>query len=96
MNSVRSQRALAGTALVRSFSGMIEDRPDGRHSLLAMQAARKMSRLRKQARKEKMGHMVCHHLLRMLADPDGDLSENDGSLIGRQQPEEGVEQFALL
>lgn len=36
------------------------------HAALAMQAAKKVRRARRQSQKEKMGHEVCHHLLCML------------------------------
>ena len=38
------------------------------HAELAMQAARRVARARRPAQKAKMGHVVCHHLLRMLND----------------------------
>lgn len=40
------------------------------HAALAMQAAKKIRRARRQSQKEKMGHAVCHHLLRMLEKDD--------------------------
>ena len=36
------------------------------HAQLAMQAARRVARARRQSQKEKMGHVVCHHLLCLL------------------------------
>ncbi|MCB1692188.1 MAG: hypothetical protein KDI19_05440 [Pseudomonadales bacterium] len=42
------------------------------HARLAMEAARKMSRLRRKSQKEKTGHVVCHHLLCLL-NPEADV-----------------------
>lgn len=40
------------------------------HAALAMEAARRIRRARRKSQKEKMGHVVCHHLLCLLnADP---------------------------
>lgn len=40
------------------------------HAELAMEAARRVARARRRSQKEKMGHVVCHHLLLMLnAEP---------------------------
>ena len=36
------------------------------HAELAMEAARRVARARRQSQKEKMGRVVCHHLLKML------------------------------
>jgi hypothetical protein len=37
------------------------------HASLAMDAARRLKRARKQSQKEKMGKVVCHHLLCLLS-----------------------------
>ncbi len=44
----------------------IQESPAADHAALAMQAAKKVRRARRQSQKEKMGHAVCHHLLCML------------------------------
>ena len=36
------------------------------HAALAMKAAREVARARRRSQKEKMGRVVCHHLLLML------------------------------
>jgi hypothetical protein len=55
------------------------------HAELAMKAARSVARARRRAQKEKMGRIVCHHLLRML-EPE------ETKPMGRARPPESREQ----
>lgn len=56
------------------------------HAELAMEAARRVARARRQSQKEKMGRVVCHHLLKMLnTEPEAPRARS-GRLRPAMQP----------
>ena len=62
------RRMMQMTAQIREPEGTFTE-PDSSemdHAALAMQAAKKVRRARRQSQKEKMGHEVCHHLMCLL------------------------------
>lgn len=50
---------------------------DSEHARLAMQAARRMSRIRRRSQKERVGRVVCHHLLCLL-NPESEVPRRPG------------------
>ena len=58
---------------------------DSDHSALAMQAAKKMRRIKY---KRKNSRVICHHLLMMLNSEDGKrLSQQGSHVVGRLDPQ---------
>ncbi len=77
-------------ALTRGFAKMAfqmgESSAAPAHAQRAMQAAKKLRRARRQSQKEKMGHEVCRHLLRMLEEPQQSARGQRGPQIERAVP----------
>lgn len=63
------------------------------HAELAMQAARRVRRARRQSQKEKMGHAVCHHLLCLLRT---DEAETAASPVTREVPGANIQRARRL